>query len=226
MRISMSLFTQFCLLLVLGLTLVYQKSQNYFDRQEMLADRPKDNSEQLETKEFELRVVRAQLDEVKAETLAVLQKEGHLPASSLAMQSLRSQLRGPASIPAIDMSLLDAEKIKKAFREKSYFEVVERAQNFLNKSSQSSLAPEVSFFASEAYFLNHQYDKAVNSIEQMTVQYPDHIMTGYALLRLGQISERADQTMEALSIYKIIQTQFKDKGLIDEAASRISRLEE
>lgn len=222
----MSLFVQFCLLIVLGLTALFFKSENYFDHQHLLANHPKDNSELLEKKEFELRVVRSQLDEVKAETLAVLEKDAHVPENSLAMQSLRSQLRGPASVPEIDMSLLEAEKIKKAFREKNYFEVAELSEKFLNKNSQSIMVPEVTFFASEAYYLNHQYDRAVNSIEQMTAQFPEHIMTGYALLRLGQISEKADQNSEALSIYKIIQNQFKDKGLLDEAALRISRLEE
>tara|TARA_B110001454_G_scaffold122549_1_gene114484 strand:- start:82021 stop:82701 length:681 start_codon:yes stop_codon:yes gene_type:complete len=226
MRVSIGIFTQFCLLLLLGLTIVYFKSENYFDRQQLLAEMPKDNSEQLEKKEFELRVVRAQMEEVKSETLAVLEKEGAIPANSLALQNLRSQLRSPASLPQIDMSLLEAEKIKKAFRAKNYFEVTEMAEEFLDKNSQSVMVPEVTFFASESYFLNRQFDKAINSIEKMTNLFPDHIMTGYALLRLGQISEKADQTAEAISIYKIIKTQFKDKSLVAEAEHRITRLEE
>lgn len=214
------------MLLILGLTVLFFKSNSYFDHQQAILDAPKDNSEVIENKEFELRVVRAQLDQVKAETLAVLEKDQHIPDNSLAVRDLRSQLRSPASVPAIDMSLLEAEKVKKAFREKKYYEVVELSEKFLKKNSQSALVPEIVFFASESYFLNQQYDKAVSSIEQMTTQFPDHIMTGYALLRLGQISEKADQDTEALSIYKIIQNQFKDKNLYDEATLRISHLEE
>lgn len=226
MRVSISLLSQVCLLIVLGLTIVYFKSENYFDRQQLLADMPKDNSELVEKKEFELRVARSQLEDVKIETLAVLEKEGVLPANSLVLQNLRSHLRSPASIPLMDMSLLEAEKIKKAFREKNYFEVTEMAEDFLEKNSQSVMVPEVSFFASESYFLNKQYGKAISSIEKMTNQFPDHIMTGYALLRLGQISEKADQVDEAVSIYKIIKFQFKDKGLVNEASVRIARIEE
>ena len=226
MRLTLGLFNQFCLLLILGLTVIYYKSNLYFDHQQAMFDSPKDNSELVEKKEFELQVVRAQLDEVKAETLALLERDGRLPVVSLAFQSLRSHLRSPASIPAIDMSLLEAEKIKKAFRGKKYFEVSEMAERFLRKNSQSALVPEVVFFASESYFLNQQYDKAINSIEKMSTQFPDHIMTGYALLRLGQISEKADQHTEAISIYKIIQSQFKDRNLVNEAAQRIARLEE
>lgn len=226
MRVSLSLFSQVCLVLVLGLTIVYYKSSNYFDQQQAILERPKDSSDLVEKKEFELRVVRTQLAQVKAETLAILEKESAIPSNSLAWQSLKVQLRSPASIAAIDLSLWEAEKIKKAFRDGKYFETTELAEKFLNKHSQSSLVPEVVFFASESYFLNHQYDKAVHSIEQMTTQFPDHIMTGYALLRLGQISERAEQNSEALAIYKIIYNQFKDKGLTQEAAVRISRLEE
>lgn len=226
MRVSIGLFTQFCLLVMLGLTIVYFKSENYFDKQQLIAEMPKDNSELLERKEFELRVVRAQMEEVKAETLAVLEREKTLPANSLVMQNLRSQLRSPASVPAVDMSLLEAERIKKAFREKNYFEVTQMAEDFLEKNSQSAMVPEVTFFASESYFLNRQYDKAITSIERMTNLFPDHIMTGYALLRLGQISEKADQNAEAVSVYKIIKSQFKDKSLVDEAELRMARLEE
>lgn len=226
MRISMGLFNQFCLLLVLGLTVIFYRSTNHFDRQQLLLDAPKDMSAFLEKKEFELRVARAQLDDVKAQTLAVLEKDRSIPSTSLALQNLRSQLRSPASVPAIDLSMLEAEKIKDAFRRKKYFEVSELAEQFLNRNSQNSLVPEVIFFASEAYFLNQQYDKSISSIEKMMTQFPDHVMTGYALLRLGQISEKADQSSEALSIYKIIQSQFKDKNLTNEAALRISHLEE
>lgn len=214
------------MLLVLGLTVIFYKSNNYFIQQQAILDRPKDNSELIEKKEFELRVVKSQLDQVKEETLAVLQKDNHIPSNSLALQDLRANLRAPASIPKIDMSLLDAEKIKKSFRDKKYFEVSELAEKFLEKNSQSSLVSEIIFFASESYFLNRQYDKAVGSIEKMTSQFPDHIMTGYALLRLAQISEKADQLTEAKSIYKIIQSQFKDKTLKDEATHRISQLED
>lgn len=226
MRLTLGIFTQFCLLLILGLTIVYFKSENYFEKQQLLADMPKDTSELLEKKEFELRVVRAKMDEVKSETLAVLEKEGAIPANSIALQNLRSQLRSPASLPPIDMSLLEAERIKKAFRAKDYFEVTELAEDFLEKNSQSVMVPEVTFFASESYYLNRQFDKAITSIEKMTSLFPDHIMTGYALLRLGQISEKADQNAEAISIYKIIKTQFKDKALAAEAEQRITRLEE
>ncbi len=226
MRISISLFSQFSLILVLGLTIVYYKSSSYFDQQQAILDRPKDDSELLEVKEFELRVVKVQLDEVKAATLAILEQDKQIPTSSLAIRDLRSHLRSPASIPAIDMSLLEAEKIKEAFRNKKYFEVAEMAEKFINKNSQSSLVPEIAFFASESYFLNRQYEKSIHSIEKLISQYPDHIMTGYALLRLGQISEKADQSAEALSIYKIIQNQFKDKNLSAEAAVRIARLED
>lgn len=208
------------------MTVVYFKSENFLDRQAWVIEIPKDRTEELEQKEFELRVVRSQISEVKAETLALLENEGHLPSNSLAMQNLRTQLRSPASIPELDMSLLDAEKIKKAFRDKNYFQVTELAEDFLAKNSQSSLVPEITFFASESYFLNHQYDKAISSIEKMTTLFPDHIMTGYALLRLAQISEKADQSSEAISIYKIIQNQFSDKNLINEAAERIARIEQ
>ena len=75
MRISLSLFSQFCLVIVLGLTILFFKSENYFERQQMLAEMPKDHSDEVEQKEFELRVVRSQLDEVKVETLAMLEKE-------------------------------------------------------------------------------------------------------------------------------------------------------
>lgn len=226
MQVSISILTQTCLLIVLGLTMVYYKSENYFDRQQLLSEMPKDNSERLEEKEFELRVAKAQLEAVKSETLAVLEKESTLPANSLALQNLRSQLRSPASIPQIDMSLLELEKIKKAFRDKNYFEVVEMAEEFLDRNSQSVVVPEVSFFASESYFLNKQYDKAITSIEKMTNLFPEHIMTGYALLRLGQISEKADQPDEAISIYKIIKDQFKDKNLVEEASLRIAKIQE
>lgn len=226
MRVPLNIFTQFSMLLVLGLVWFYHSTENYFatrngDKQEI--DRMKS---ELEEKEFELKVSQIQNDRIKLETYALLEEQNLLSGKKLVSEHLKSGLRSPASIMPLDFSSLKVEELRTLFKEKRYNQVVVAGEKILEKDKVFLSKPEVLFFVSEAYFLQRQYEKAVEKINHMVSLYPEHIMTGYALLRLANISEKSEQYNEAETIYKIISSQFKDKALTSEARRLLAKLSE
>lgn len=226
MRVPLNIFTQFSMLLVLGLVWFYHSTENYFaarngEKQEI--DRMK---KEIEEKQFELKVSQIQNDRIKLETYALLEEQNLLSGKKLVSEHLKSGLRSPASIMPLDFSSLKVEELRTLFKEKKYNQVVVVGERLLDSDKVFLNKPEVLFFVSESYFLQRQYEKAVEKINHMVSLYPEHIMTGYALLRLANISEKSEQYNEAETIYKIISSQFKDKALTSEAKRLLAKLSE
>jgi tetratricopeptide (TPR) repeat protein len=226
MRIPLSIFVQFSTLLVLGLVWFYQKADNYFIENDGSKIQIQTLRSELEHKEFEAKVALLESEKIKIQTLSLLQKENLLPDNELVKEHLTQGLRSPASVQKLDFSLLRIEELRTLFKEKKYNEVIVLGEGMLRREKSFVVKPEVLFFLSESYFLNRQYEKSVDKINQMVSLFPEHVMTGYALLRLANISEKSDQFNEAEAIYKIIATQFKDRALVVEAKRLLANLSE
>lgn len=226
MRIPLSIFVQFSTLLVLGLVWFYQKADNYFIENDGSKIQIQSLKSELEHKEFEAKVALLESEKIKIQTLSLLQKENLLPDNELVKDHLTQGLRSPASVQKLDFSLLRIEELRTLFKEKKYNEVIVLGEAMLHREKSFVVKPEVLFFLSEAYFLNRQYEKSVDKINQMVSLFPEHVMTGYALLRLANISEKSDQFNEAEAIYKIIASQFKDRALVVEAKRLLVNLSE
>ncbi|MNT14759.1 hypothetical protein D3C72_1497750 [compost metagenome] len=69
----------------------------------------------------------------------------------------------------------------------------------------------------ESYFLKRDFRESLTQIDEMVSQYPDNDLTGYILLRMGQISEMNSQTEEASEIYKTVLKSFKNNDLKTQA---------
>lgn len=223
MKLTVSVLNQSILLMVLGLGLVFHESEKLFLENELRLSKPVDRSEELAQLEFELKAAKAETDSVKSEILSEINKV-QLP-KSLALENLRMGLRAPASIPKVDSSTWALAEIKESFRDKKYQDVIKKADSFLKQSNGLLTTIEVRFFLAESYVVNRQFEKATDTIQSMIEQAPDHILTGYSMLRLAQISEDADQIESAKAIYKIIKTNFNDSVLIGEANDRLQKLE-
>lgn len=227
MRLPLGLLVQTSLILILLYTAIFfgvNSHLNAHDGKEITLKRV---SKKLEQKEFELKVSRINIEKIKNEFLYIAEKEFNIDSpkisSKLAKYNLLGTLRGPASVSEkIDFTPLNLEKVKTHFREKKYYKVIELAEKEINRSQNSIVLPEIYFFLNESYFLTQQFEKSIDTIEKMLSLFPEHIMTGYAMIRLAQVSEKTDQSEEAVSVYNIILNHFNDPKLVSE----VSRLKE
>ncbi len=100
------------------------------------------------------------------------------------------------------------KRAKKFFGEKAYDKAIREFNGLLEKYPLSQHSVEARFFIAESYFLKKDFRNSLSEIDEMVTQYPQHDLTGFILLRMGQISEYNNQAEEASEIYKTVTKKF------------------
>jgi TolA-binding protein len=118
------------------------------------------------------------------------------------------------------MSSVLIQGLKVRFNENDFKSVVKEAERLVAKYPTSPYVVESHFFMAEAYFKMQKFEKVADVVEIMGEHYPDHILTGFILLRLGQIYEMNNKVDEAQEVYRVIQKEFKQA----EIQNQVSRL--
>lgn len=126
-------------------------------------------------------------------------------------------VRAPASEETLDLSGAIYEKGKRYFNGQQYDRAIREFGQLLEKYPLSQHSVEARFFIAESYFLKKDYRSSLGQIDEMVTQYPQHDLTGFILLRMGQISEINSQTEEAAEIYKTVAKNFKNENLKKQA---------
>ena len=116
------------------------------------------------------------------------------------------------------------DKAKMEFREQNYEAAAETLKGFLNRSKLSPHMVEAKFLLSESYYLQKKFNEAVGVIEDMVAQHPDNELTGFALLRLGQIHQTKERKDEAYEVYSIVIKSFGNIELKKQAEILLAEL--
>lgn len=138
--------------------------------------------------------------------------------------SLSENIRRPASIQPVDLSGVYFEKGKRFFNEGKYSLALREFQELSEKFPLSDKFIETQFLTLESSYLTKDYKKVVDLADFLVNHYPENILTGYAMLRLAQVSESNSQFEEALVIYQSVQKSFKDKDLQRQARELEKRI--
>ena len=140
-------------------------------------------------------------------------------------RDLGLNLRAPASIEQLDFSAVILERGKKYFSSGKYEVAGKEFEKLKNQFPASAFQIQARFFLAESLYLQRDFKKCTEVIDEMVLQYPDHELTGFILLRLGQISEHNNQIEEAQEIYRTVATHFSQKPLKDQALTLLKSLE-
>ena len=62
--------------------------------------------------------------------------------------------------------------------------------------------PEAMFLLVEGHFVTQEFDQCVYYLNRMLDLYPEHDLTGYAMVRMGQVYVRQERLEDAIEIYK------------------------
>ena len=76
----------------------------------------------------------------------------------------------------------------------------------------------------EAYYQLKDYERSIDAIDYLMQQFPEHVLTGYSLIRLGKIYEIHDRTEDAILAYGLIRERFQQKDLIRQASAMLEGL--
>jgi TolA-binding protein len=215
MRVSNSLFLIVCLSITVGLLAGYNEFSNFFNQGKEYQVQVRQLRQQVEKEEFRNTLLRNQLTDFKQSVAVALPPNSALKSqvANYELKNFASGLRVPASESQLDLSGIIFEKGKKLFSEQKYDKSIKEFRKVVEDYPLSRYKVESHFFIAEAFFLQKDYKSSLDLIDQMVQQYPDNDLTGFVMLRMGQISELNNRLEEASEIYKTVQLSFKNDQL-------------
>lgn len=216
MKNQNSFFVVFCLCLTVALLGVYAAFVGHFNGHDQYELRLASLRQQVEKEKFNNALLTYQLKDFQQTVAQVLPDDKKLQVK-YELRSLGSVVRSPASETALDLSGVNYEKGKRYFNSGDYDKAIKEFYGLLDKFPLSRYGVEAHFFIAESYFLKKDFRSSLSQIDQMVQLYPQHDLTGFILLRMGQISELNNQTEEASEIYKTVTKNFQNEDLKKQA---------
>ncbi|MFS4460014.1 tetratricopeptide repeat protein [Bdellovibrio sp. HCB2-146] len=217
MKNNNSLFVVFCLCLTVGLMGVYVTFVGHFNGKKEFEMRLSAKQKEVEQERFQNALLSYQLKDFQQSVAQLMPDEKKLVAQ-YDLKTFSSAVRSPASESAIDLSGVLFEKGKTYFNNQDYERAIKEFNSLLEKYPLSRYSVESQFFVAESYFLKRDFRNSLERIDEMVTQYPSHDLTGFILLRMGQISELNNQTEEASEIYNTVLKNFQNDSLKKQAA--------
>lgn len=216
MKNSNSVFIIFTLTLTIVVMAGYNKFVAYFGEHNEVQIRVVELERELEKAHAENKMLAYQLKDFQ-QAVAKILPEHHDQLKTYAQQNLADVLRAPASEKVIDLSAALMEKGKSYFLAGKYDRALSEFSKVSEKYPLSPYSVEARFFVAESYFLKADYEKSLSAIGDMVEQYPENVLTGFILLRMGQISQFNEQPAEAKEIFKTVLNSFNDEKLKQQA---------
>lgn len=202
------LFIVFCLVLTMGLMQSYHAFQEYFsplkEKQHQIAMLKK----QLEEKDLRIAEMQSQLVDFHQEVAAqlpALRKIEKVPRT-FQVRSLASVTQKP--LEAVDLSGSLSEKARAEFRRGDFKTSAHSFSKIVKRYPTSPLVVEAFFFWGESLFMNGQHQECLDVVDRMMTQFPDHELTGFLMLRMGQILQTRNRGEEAAEVYRVVGKNF------------------
>ncbi len=139
-------------------------------------------------------------------------------------EARKKDYRWPASI-TVDLSTSLYEKGRRLFQEKKWDEALAIFNQLLSEYPYSKWVTEAQYYLCEVEFQVRDFKATADCVTQMVEMFPESELTGFQLMRLGQVHEINGQVGEASEIYQIVQSQFAEPILKRQSTESMKRLE-
>jgi TolA-binding protein len=208
MKSQTYLFVIFCLLLTTGLIEANHLFHDYFSPMKAQQEHIVRLEAQVERQKLQVAMLKNQIaDETQQVAWAVPALENMKPGSkNYALRNIASVSQ--AATESLDLSKPLLEQAKAEFRRGEYDQSARTFQELMKKYPTSPVLVESLFFQAESYFMNGKYQECLDVVDHMITQFPDHELTGYILLRQGQILEARHRSEEAEEVFRLVMKKF------------------
>lgn len=113
------------------------------------------------------------------------------------------------------------ERGKEYFRKKQYGKAEHAFNQVIDKYGYSPDVPEAFFLLSESLFQENELEECTTTIQRMVELFPNHELTGFALIRLGRIYEIQNRNEEAVDIYKTVLRSYPQRDVASQARASL-----
>jgi len=217
------LFITVCLVLVTGIMQSYFLFEKHFsphkDDQRKIAEL-KDLVEEKNLRIAQLETQLVDFQQEVASQLPALKKITPSP-KSFQLRSLASVTQKPLN--AFEMSGTLSEKARAEFRRGDFNSSAKTFASLTQKFPTSPLVIQAYFFWAESLYMNKQPQDCLDVVDQMMTHFPEHELTGFIMLRMGQILQARSRTEEAAEVFKIVSQNFATNSELRVQADRLSK---
>jgi len=185
--------------------------------------------DELARQQLRMLVDRHQMENFRQEVAAALP-----PALQKVAQVARDYpLRNLASLTMktdnVKLQALAASSLYEAgrglFRKGEYDRSNKLMEKLIDRYGYSTQAIEAHFLLAEGQYQLGELEAATATIEKMMELFPESEVTGFALLRLGQIFEQRDRYDEAVQIYRTVLRSFPYRSVASQAERSLRDME-
>jgi TolA-binding protein len=204
---------------VTGLVFFYGEVREHFSPTQLYKIKLTQAENEVVREQMKVQMALAQLQDYQVSVAQVLPES--LPRGN---DSVSFQVRSIASVNTQSLNGLDTSSVllergKSLFRDQKYPEAQQAFQELIKKHPSSPSLVQAYFFKAESYFLTGEYAECLDVVEKMLQHYPSHELTGFILLRQGQIFALRDRGAEALEVFRLVRENFKsNKDLVQQAS--------
>ena len=206
-------FTSFCLSFCLIYMGIYAEMREHFNKEDYHRYKMEQAQYERDQTQFALESSLAQLFEMRQEVAALVPElnvkrrrgaEGY-PLRRLASVSSGQEMGSLANL----LGGQHFQRSKKLFRQGNYRSAIPSFKQFISDFPYSVHMVEAHYLLSESYFQDGQLGRFVSQVEEMIRQFPEDEVTGFAMIRLGQVFETQDRFQEAVGLYKTMLQSFQ-----------------
>lgn len=149
-----------------------------------------------------------------------LDKEGY-PFRSLASTIARSESEQVRT--AIAKTLFERGKLH--FRNEEFEKASRVFRQVIDRYGFSPYVAESYFLLTESQFKLNQLEECITVVQQMVELFPQHELTGFAMVRLGRIYEIQKRNDEAIDIYKTVLRSFPQRDVASQAKASLKSVD-
>lgn len=217
------LFLTVCLVLLTGIMQSYFLFERHFsphkDDQKKIAEL----KEVIEEKNLRISQLENQLVDFQQEVAAqlpALKKISPTP-KTFQLRSLASVTQKP--LDAFDISGVLSEKARAEFRSGDFKNAAKSFASLTEKFPTSPVVIQAYFFWAESLYMSQQQQECLDVIEKMMTQFPEHELTGFIMLRMGQILQARSRTEEASEVFKLVSQNFASNHELKLQAEKLTK---
>lgn len=213
------------LMLTTALTQAYSAFREHFSGVDEYRKQVTELKEQVRRKDLERAIVAQQMAEFQQHVGEILpeaikdrgQGEKGYPLRSLASVVVRPQ-SDEMREKLIETFFLQG---KKRFSQGEYRQANRIFRKVINDYSYSVHIVESYFLLSEGLFQMRQFKQCAETVERMVELFPESELTGFALIRLGQVFEYQRRSDEAVEIYQTVLRSYPYRDVATQAVQSL-----
>jgi len=216
---SLRLLSFWILLLTVGCLQMFTAARVYFSDERVLTHRLAITQKSLAHEKLQTQLAYYQLREFQQSVAEVMPQFKYKDYASRNIASI--VMTPPVEALKFDTSNDLFEKGKKLFRNSEFEESVSLFKELIQNYPVSEHVVEANFLTMESYYRTGDIEECLDQIETLITLFPEHELTGFALIRMGQIFISQEKISDAIQILKLAKNNFDNKNVQIQAAELI-----